>query len=187
VEPADPYLALLEAVIERAVALARPAAGAGSVIDVGIASRSAPLRKRAAAHAAAAGERPGRSRREAVAETPGGEVVIGKPVVESLSNPRAHPGLVLADFVANHLRSVTVAASWKDVETYAADRLRLKVQIASEPLAASLPSMAAWGPAREAIARACGGEPALLRGEGWHAEQARAWIQAIVAAPGSAR
>jgi hypothetical protein len=109
-----------------------------------------------------------------------GPLTFSPPRVVDARSPHIHPGVVVADFVANNLASVIHSGSWQELESTAARRIALPVRTACAPLAAVLPSAAASGPPRDAIRVACrGGTVVSIPAEGWGPEQAHEWIQAV--------
>ncbi len=98
---------------------------------------------------------------------------------------RVHPGIVIADFVANRLRRLSargVSRGWCGVS-------RLGVQLVRNPLEARsratphgdpLPTLASDGPARIALRRALGaGGPLGQLAVPWQADETSAWLTAL--------
>lgn len=98
---------------------------------------------------------------------------------------QVHPGLVLADYVANRLHRMMLT----DALDFAALRLRvmgdlgLPVEL-SAGAAGRLPTVVMDGAPRQAILATLAGNAPVLTGTGWGAEQARQWITALQAARG---
>jgi hypothetical protein len=185
----DRYLALLEVVFERVLALFRKEPPERHKIWVRAAERhvSLPwgltlhLRHFDVGQAVRAAER-----RPPLALSPG---VGADPHVRlvPMEPPRfdgdVHPGVVIADFLANRMREPLGASSpWREVREAAGGRVALPVETPPRMYPdVSLPTVAADGLPRRAIAAAFEGrEPVGLEGaRGWAKEQAARWVEAI--------
>lgn len=96
-----------------------------------------------------------------------------------------HPGLVLADLVANRLRRAT-SGDWERVVRRIERTLRIPV-VAATPHGSALPTLAAEGSPRRAVSLRLSGAPAdravseidRAAVQGWAREQAEAWIRAL--------
>jgi hypothetical protein len=94
-----------------------------------------------------------------------------------------HPGLVLADLVANRLRPL-LRGSWAEVRRGARHRLGVSVELpAARVYHRHLPTIAAAGPPRSRLRARLEGrhEPAVPPPPGlrWTEEQAEHWIMAL--------
>lgn len=190
--PSDRYLALLEAMLERVLALFRHADARVEVRahvlvrDVQAPDFHRPIRLRAAdvVRAVRAAERFPLLVPDAGQPDPRVRIV---PEVPSEFAPTAHPGLVFADWIANRALSELQPASHQRQPWHAIERsLRRRVGLvpvapfrndAARPL---LPTVAVQGIPRRAVADAFArGRPPLARGEceiAWWREQANAWM-----------
>lgn len=97
-----------------------------------------------------------------------------------------HPGIVLADFIANQLRGlISTASDWPSLATGARSRTGLESQAHARSFAEAgpLPAIAAQGEAREAIASALRtgriGELSALGGPAWIRDQTAIWISVV--------
>lgn len=98
-------------------------------------------------------------------------------------NARAHPGLILADFMINRVRhALSGPQSWSNVEAslhrrvglYAGSTCRLVRR------ATRLPAISGTAGDREAVRRASAGEVGPILGESpWARQQASIWVDAI--------
>ena len=185
----DRYLALLEVVFERVLALFRKEPPERHKIWVRAAERKVSLPWGLELHLRAAdvgGAVRAAERRPPLPLAPG---VKADPHVRlvAMEPPRfdaeVHPGVVIADFLANRLREpLGQAKSWNEVREAAEGRQALPLETSPRLYPdVSLPTAAADGKPRRAIAAAfCGGEvPAVGDGPGWAREQAARWIEAI--------
>jgi hypothetical protein len=194
--PRDLYLATLEVLLERVLALLRADDQVRRHVWVHAATRHVslpdlpavvPLRAQDVGEAVARAEAfpylaPPAGRRDdrvrLVADVP--------PRFDS----RVPPGVVLADFVANRLRWQIERANWSGLARAMRKQLGLSGEAPARglPAAGPLPTVAASGLARSAVIVAFDGKsaPALPSGPpDWPREQAEAWIAAGLAACGS--
>ncbi len=198
--PSDPYVALLGELYERLLLLLRAQKGDAQWVRVTAATRhvkrpplprSVPLfLQDLAAAAATASElpycRPDHREDDSVRIRP--EQAPPK------YDERIHPGVVLADFVANRLRhrlgDAAWAGSWSQLARSATTSFALPVEVVARGLegAGPLPALAVSGRGRQALQEALVGDTeasASTLGQvdrRWAREEAAKWIDALSAA-----
>jgi hypothetical protein len=183
------YLALLEVLFERTLMLLR-ARDAQVEVRATVATRHVPMpevaRKRTPLMPAAIGQAIHAAMSFPFLPATGlGDPRVARIVAESPPRYEAlvHPGVVLADFIANRARSAFRALDrpWVERSAHAASLLALPVDVIAQGFKAAgpLPTVAADGIARARVRAQFEGAPVPDgRSRGWRDEQAERWIAA---------
>jgi hypothetical protein len=184
----DAYLALLQAMFERAFALLRGPAVHDVHVWAHVARRNVTLSpgvkqplvpglvgkivERAAAFPLLPAEGLGDKHVRIV--------TAGTPAYDA----NVHPGVVLADCISNRLRFLLRVSrtGWQPLRRRAAHVLALPLEAVAQALANEppLPALAAGGAGRAAVLRAFRGEPTAVDGvpAGWQRDEAQQWAEA---------
>ena len=196
VESEDPYILLLKELYERLFLLLRSSSGERQQVWVVAATRwverpglpvPLPLHNRDLADAA---QRASAIPFDRPDEWVDDSLRLRPYCVPPRYSTTVHPGVVLADFVANRLRQrvkdVAWAGGWRALAVNSAVSFSLPVEAAARGLSSSapLPTISASGPARAAILDSLRDGPGNAGGlhgtvRRWEAEQSRLWIDAL--------